>query len=39
MPLIWKRIQSNDMYMDFSWGKAAQNYLSLYQELMMDSTI
>ncbi|MEI6261162.1 MAG: glycogen synthase GlgA [Deltaproteobacteria bacterium] len=39
MPLIWKRIQSNDMSMDFSWGKAAQNYLSLYQELMMDSTI
>ena len=39
MPLIWRRIQSNDMSMDFSWGKAAQNYLSLYQELMMDSTI
>lgn len=38
-PLIWRRIQSNDMSMDFSWGKAAQNYLSLYQELMMDSTI
>ena len=39
MPLIWRRIQSNGMSMDFSWEKAARNYLSLYQELMMDSTI
>ncbi|MFH0997500.1 MAG: glycogen synthase GlgA [Pseudomonadota bacterium] len=38
-PLIWKRIQSNGMSMDFSWEKAARNYLSLYQELMMDSII
>jgi starch synthase len=39
MPLIWRRIQTNGMSMDFSWEKAARNYLSLYQELMMDSTI
>lgn len=38
MPPIWKRVQSNGMSMDFSWEKAAQNYLSLYRELMMDSS-
>ncbi len=39
MPLTWRRIQTNGMSMDFSWEKAAQNYLSLYRELMRDSTI
>lgn len=38
LPVIWRRIQFNAMSMDFSWEKAAQNYLSLYQELMIDST-
>ncbi|MFH0725791.1 MAG: glycogen synthase GlgA [Pseudomonadota bacterium] len=38
-PPIWRRIQANGMSMDFSWEKAARNYLSLYRELMMDSTI
>jgi starch synthase len=38
MPPIWKRVQFNGMSMDFSWEKAAQNYLSLYRELMMDSS-
>jgi len=38
LPLIWERVMSNGMFMDFSWKKAAQNYLSLYQELMMDRT-
>jgi starch synthase len=36
-PPIWSRIQSNGMSMNFSWENAARNYLSLYQELMMDS--
>lgn len=36
LPLIWKRIQGNGMAMDFSWKKASRNYLSLYQELMME---
>jgi starch synthase len=36
-PLIWRRIQSNAMSMDFSWEKAARNYLSLYRELMRGS--
>jgi len=39
MPLIWRRIQTNGMSMDFSWEKAAESYLSLYQELMMDSDL
>jgi starch synthase len=39
MPLIWRRIQTNCMSMDFSWEKAAQGYLSLYQELMMDRAL
>jgi starch synthase len=39
MPLIWSRIQSNCMSMDFSWESAARNYLSLYRELMMESTL
>ncbi len=39
MPKIWGRIQSNCMSMDFSWEKAAEGYLSLYRELMMDSTL
>jgi starch synthase len=37
MQKIWKRIQFNDMSMDFSWENAARNYLSLYQELMVDN--
>jgi starch synthase len=39
MPQIWRRIQTNGMSMDFSWEKAARSYLSLYQELMTDSTL
>jgi len=39
MPPAWRRIQSNCMSMDFSWEKAAQGYLSLYRELMMDSPL
>jgi starch synthase len=39
MPPVWRRIQSNCMSMDFSWEKAAQGYLSLYQELMMDNPL
>lgn len=35
---IWSRIQANGMSMDFSWNKAARNYVSLYQKLLMDST-
>jgi starch synthase len=38
LPLIWERVMSNGMFMDFSWENAAQNYLSLYEELMMDRT-
>lgn len=39
IPTLWSRIQSNGMSMDFSWDKAARNYFSLYQELMMDSAL
>lgn len=39
MPKIWKRIQSNVMSMDFSWENAAQKYLSLYRELVVEHAI
>ncbi|HDT12139.1 MAG TPA: glycosyltransferase [Candidatus Marinimicrobia bacterium] len=30
----WTEIQKNGMNMDFSWEKAARNYLNMYQSLM-----
>ena len=30
----WREIQKNGMNMDFSWEKAARNYLNMYQSLM-----
>lgn len=30
----WTEIQKNGMKMDFSWEKAARNYLNMYQSLM-----
>lgn len=38
-PTIWSRIQSNCMSMDFSWDNAARNYVSLYRELTVDSSL
>lgn len=31
---VWTQIQKNAMSMDFSWEKAAQNYLEMYRSLM-----
>jgi len=33
-PAIWRSIQRNGMSMDFSWGKTAQDYRVLYQNLL-----
>lgn len=31
---LWKRLQTNAMRQNFSWGASARNYLTLYQSLL-----
>jgi starch synthase len=33
-PISWHRLQVNAMKQDFSWERAARNYLNLYHSLM-----
>jgi starch synthase len=32
-PLAWSRLMANGMVQDFSWGRAAREYLGLYEEV------
>ena len=32
-PEVWRQLVSNGMRMDFSWGRSAEKYLEIYQDL------
>ena len=33
-PISWRKLQTNAMKQDFSWGRAAKSYLNLYRSLL-----